>query len=72
MVWVKFLSDFTFKPTQQVSIDYPAGAHSNVTAACANEAIAAGAAVEEAPDRATKARAKAAEAAADGTENADS
>lgn len=56
MVWVKFKKDFSFKPTVNSTIDYPAGLVANVTRRCADEAVARGAAELQEPE--TKARAK--------------
>ena len=40
--WVKFVGNFSFKPTPQTTIDYPAGMVCQVTSRCAEKAIAAG------------------------------
>lgn len=42
MPWVRFTSDFDFKPKPQVTQAYKDGAVKLVTTACANAAIAAG------------------------------
>lgn len=41
-MWVRFTSDFDFKPTPQATIAYKAGMVANVTRACATLAVAAG------------------------------
>lgn len=74
MVWVHFLTKFSYKPTLQTTIDYEAGSYANVPKACADEAIAAEAAVEEKPPspKAAKAQAKAVADAEDDAEAASS
>jgi hypothetical protein len=50
-MWVRFLSDFDFKPKPAVTIAYPAGLVVNVTRTCAAKALAAGKAEKtEAPE----------------------
>ncbi len=50
MVWVKFLADFSYKPMQAVTLDYPRGTHANVPTPVAQAALAAGLAIEEVPE----------------------
>lgn len=58
MVWVKFSRNFSYKPSQQVTIDYQGGFYANVPTAHAEAAIDAGAGVKEEPKKG-KARDKA-------------
>lgn len=44
MTWVRFIKDFSFKPTVNSTIDYKFGHVVNVVQRCADEAIAKGAA----------------------------
>lgn len=44
MAWVRFTKDFRFKPTPNVTTKYVKGWEGLVTHACADQAIAAGAA----------------------------
>ncbi|MBP0438425.1 hypothetical protein [Tianweitania sediminis] len=46
---VRFLSDFDFKPSAQVTVAYKAGTEKLVKAVCAEKAIAAGKAEEIKP-----------------------
>jgi hypothetical protein len=54
MMWVHFLSDFSYKPNLNVTIDYKADSYVNVTTPCAAAAIDAGAAVKEDPPEGTR------------------
>ncbi len=45
MAWVRFTSDYDFRPTYGVTIAYKGGMTQNVTSACATLAVAAGKAV---------------------------
>lgn len=45
MAWVRFTREFRFKPTPNVTTKYYEGWEGSVTHACADAAIAAGAAV---------------------------
>lgn len=47
MARVKFISDFDYKPTRQVTIAYKAGMEITVKRECADQAVAAGKAVSE-------------------------
>jgi hypothetical protein len=40
-MWMRFLSDYDWKPRPQVTISFKAGGVHNVTRACAEAAIAA-------------------------------
>jgi hypothetical protein len=42
MVWFHFKKPFSFKPTPNSTIDYPAGSVMNVTQRCADQAEAKG------------------------------
>jgi hypothetical protein len=42
MPWVRFISDFNWKPKPAVTIAYKAGHVMNVTSACAAEAVRKG------------------------------
>lgn len=50
-LWVRFTSDFDFKPTPQSTVAYKAGMVANVTRACATLAVVAGKAVRIKRDR---------------------
>lgn len=47
MPWIRFTSDFDFRPRPQVTIAYKAGMHLLVTTACADLAVAKGRAVRQ-------------------------
>lgn len=49
---VRFLADFDYKPTRQVTVGYKAGTEKLVKTECAEQAIAAGKAVEIEPKKA--------------------
>lgn len=72
MVWVKFLSNFSYKPKPQVTQDFKRNTYANVTTGCAAAALGSGAAIEETPpnthSRATvKAKSKPVDQPAGGT-----
>lgn len=46
MPWVRFLTDFDWKPKPQVTLAFRAGQEENVTTPCAEAAIAKGKAVK--------------------------
>ena len=54
MVWVHFLTDYTYKPSQQVTMDFEADTYANVPTPVANAAIDAEAAVKEDPPEARR------------------
>jgi hypothetical protein len=54
MMWVHFTSDFSYKPTLNITIDYTADSYANVTKSCGTAAIDAGAAVQEDPPEGTR------------------
>lgn len=45
MAWVRFKRDYDWKPTRQTTIAYKAGSTLIVKAACADDAVRAGAAI---------------------------